>query len=317
MGEGSYRGELVSALGLLILFIALLAGREAGNFYADYRELGNLKILLEVKEEDLSNYLLDPSAGEGGILNVGLTITLPEVDNTADIVIEMPDYIRRWLISVTLSPVTVRQPSLSDIELEILVEDESIINETYPFPKRKVSYIDYLYRELEIHANDAVSLLEKLEEATTLYSGEVKVELRGKAKAHLWVLDTWLPFSTTRYPLLTVPHLYYVDSEWRNQEGQPLSESETGKTAYVTVKFSNPTRLHTVKENITCKIYRGKMKEPLTVMEKEIPLASSHVGFYVFPFIPVEEGDYYYSLESRCLNLLSKEESSILRVKRP
>jgi len=46
--------------------------------------------------------------GEAADLGFGLAITLPTVDDETRLVTETPDYVRRWLISVTLSAVTVR-----------------------------------------------------------------------------------------------------------------------------------------------------------------------------------------------------------------
>jgi hypothetical protein len=316
MGEESSCNELIGALSIVILFITILIGREAGHFYADYQELNKLKVLLEVSEEELTRYFITSDTTASNI-KIGLTITLPNVENEADVVTETPDYVRRWLISVTLSPITVRQPSVSDVQLEMLVEGEAVTNKTYAFQKRKVSYLGYIDRELGIQINDLESVKNMIDEATTRYGGEVKIELRGKVKAHLWLLDTWLPFSTTRYPLLRVPHLVYEDSEWSSQEGVGISESSVNKTVFVKVKFRNPTRIHTIRENITCTFYKIGETQPIGAVKKEIPVAASNEGYYIFLFTPTEKGIYYYSLKSSENILLNRNESSALNIRNP
>ena len=313
MGEGSSRNELIGALSVVILFVTILAGREAGHFYAEYQELNKLKVLLEVSEEELSRYILNRD-GSGTGMNIGLTITLPRVENEADIVTETPDYVRRWLISVTLSPVTVRQPSVSDVQMEMLVEGETVHNETYSFPKRKVSYLGYVDRELDIRIADLDSLQERINEAASRYGGEVRIELKGKVKAHLWFLDTWLPFSTTRYPFLETPHLVYEDSEWTSLEGVTTTESTVNKTVFVRVKLSNPTRFHTIRENVTCAFYHDGMAEPFDVILKEVPIAPSNEGHYVFSLTPEIQGEYFYSFETMDRILLEKEDAKVLTV---
>jgi hypothetical protein len=316
MGEGSSRNELIGALSIVILFITILIGREAGHFYADYQELSKLKVLLEVSEEELTRYFIT-SDGTASEVKIGLTITLPNVENEADVVTETPDYVRRWLISVTLSPITVRQPSVSDVQLEMLVEGETVMNKTYAFQKRKVSYLGYIDRELNIQIDDLESVKNMIDQATSKYGGEVKIELRGKVKAHLWLLDNWLPFSTTRYPFLEAPHLHYIDSEWSNQEGISISESTVNKTVFVRVKLSNPTRFHTIRENITCTFYKNGETQTIDAVKKEIPLAAADEGYYIFFFTPAEKGVYIYSLKSREKTLVNMNESSTLNIINP
>jgi hypothetical protein len=316
MGDESSHNELIGALSIVILFITILIGREAGHFYADYQELSKLKVLLEVSEEELTRYFIK-SDGTSSDVKIGLTITLPNVENEADVTTETPDYVRRWLISVTLSPITVRQPSVSDVQLEMLIEGETVMNETYSFQKRKVSYLGYIDRELDIQINDMESVKSMIDQATTQYGGEVKIELRGKVKAHLWLLDTWLPFSTTRYPFLKAPNLVYEDSEWSSQEGVNILQSTVDQTVFVRVKLSNPTRFHTIRENITCNFYKIGETQPIGALKKEIPLAAANEGYYIFSFTPIEEGEYHYSLKSREETLLDMNESSALNIQNP
>ena len=53
------RGDIVSALTLVLIFMSIMAGREMGSFYAGYDELKSLKVLFRVSEEDMSVYLRD------------------------------------------------------------------------------------------------------------------------------------------------------------------------------------------------------------------------------------------------------------------
>jgi hypothetical protein len=56
-------------------------------------------------------------------------------------------------------------------------------------------------------------------EASEKYGGEVKVKIAGRALVHISFLDAWLPFSTTRYPLVRDPapelHILGLDGHWR------------------------------------------------------------------------------------------------------
>src|SRR4030042_3186686 len=118
------RDEIVGALMLVLLFATVMIGREAGNFYASYEEMKSLKVLFKIEEEELSGYLRGILGGETQELSVGITVTLPSGSDEAELVPRIPYYARRWLISVALSPVVVRQPSVSDVELQLFVEGE-------------------------------------------------------------------------------------------------------------------------------------------------------------------------------------------------
>ena len=83
MGDGSKpfkRGEIISALTLVMLFFSVMAGREVGSFYASYDEMKSLKIFFKVTEEEMSSYLRDVLQGGSPELGFGLTITLPAVE---------------------------------------------------------------------------------------------------------------------------------------------------------------------------------------------------------------------------------------------
>ena len=146
----SERSELISALSLIIIFLAALMGREMGNLYASFEEMESLEVYFDVPEEELADYLRDVLDGNEADLDVGLTITLPSVSNEGKIVTETPDYVRRWLISLTLSAVMVRQPSVSDVEMSLYVEGQPFMNEVYIFEKEKVSYLGLIDREINV-----------------------------------------------------------------------------------------------------------------------------------------------------------------------
>jgi len=306
------RDDIVSALTLALIFMSIMVGREVGSLYASYDELKSLKVLFSVTEEEMSGYLRDVLSGGAPDLGFGLAITLPAVDDETKLVTETPDYARRWLISVTLSAVTVRQPSVSDVELELLVEDEVFARETFMFPKEKVSYLDLVDRGVELSVEDAQSLRSTIAEAADRYSGEVKMEVRGRVRAHLWYLETWLPFSTTRYPLVESPHVLYGSSWWRDLDGSVVSDVEAGQPVMVSVSFRNPMRVHSVRENITCNIIRGGV--PVAGVVKEVSVAPGGEAVYVFQYTPDEAGEYVYVLISGDSHLNPDEPSPTMRV---
>jgi hypothetical protein len=308
------RDEIIGALTLVIMFIAITVGRGAGNFYASYNEMKSLKVLFDVSEEELSSYLRGVMSGETPDMKVGLTITLPSVSNVQGKVTSTPDYVRRWLISVTLSAVVVRQPAVSDVQLELSVEGQHITFDTLKFEKEKVSYLGFVDRKIELKIDDIEGLRSIVEKSSKAHNGEVEIEVRGKVHAYLWFLDTWLPYSTVRYPMVEVPHLSYLTSEWKGFDGATLSSSDVGQGTMITVKFLNPTRVHTIRENITFAVYKDSQDNPVSVFIKEVPLAANSTGSYVFQFTPNEKGIFNYELTSGTEVLLNREESPSLTI---
>ena len=307
------RGDIVSALTLVLIFMSIMAGREMGSYYASYGELKSLKVLFRVSEEEMSVYLRDVLSGGAPDLGFGLAITLPAVDDETKLVTETPDYARRWIISVTLSAVAVRQPSVSDVELELLIEDETFVQETFTFPKEKVSYLGLVDRGVELSVGDASSLRSTIMEAAGRYSGEVKMEVRGRVRAHLWFLETWLPFSTTRYPLVEAPHILYGSSEWRGLDGAAVGSVETGQPVMVSVSFGNPTRVHSLSENVMCTIYRGGIA--VASVTKEVNVAPDSEAVYVFQYTLDEPGNYGHMLTLDGTPLNADDPSPTLKVR--
>jgi hypothetical protein len=291
------REDLINVLQLGLIVAAVLVGREVGNLYSSFGEVSNLKIMLNVEEETLSDYLRGTLAGSGGDLRLGLAITLPGLNGSLQApVTQMPDYVRRWLITVTLSPVTVLQPEVSDVEVQLQVEGETIQRWTYTFPREKISYLKFLNRDVALRADSTEELRDLILEAAGVHGGEVEVTMTGRVRTHLLWFETWLPFTTTRYPLVTVPHLRYVSSQWRDLNGAPANSVNSGESGYVYVRLDNPTRIHSIRENVTCTFYKEGQLEPMLTVTKEVGVAAGTEATYTFPFTFDEPGTYRYTL---------------------
>ena len=306
------RDEIKGALILILLFISVVGGREIGNYYASYQEMTRLKILFEVSEEELSRYIVDLVDGKDTDLEVGLIITGQRANNSASQVTDIPDYVNRWLIGLTVSPVVVNQPEASDVELEMLIEDNIVDEELYRYPKQKISFIRYTDRSIRLNIENSDEFNRIIDEASQLYSGEIKVTFRGQVHMHLLFLDTWLPFTVTRYPIVNAPHLEYVYSEWRSYTSGEVSNLSLGENGYVLVNFNNPTRIHSLGEDVTCSIYRSGETDLILNITKNVQIAPDIRGQYIFPFTLTEAGEYTYSLFSE--GKLLEENSLVLSV---
>jgi hypothetical protein len=306
------RQDIISALSLIILFFAALTGREIGNIYSSFEEIQNLKILFDISEEELAIYLNEVLNGKDSALDVGLTVTLPKVSNEEGIITDTPDYVRRWLISITLSPMLVRQPSVSDVELEMFVSNELVISDFFEFEKRKVSYLVFTDREIMLEIEDLKKFRSVLYEAANNYGGEVEVSLKGKVLAHLLWLEAWLPFEVTRYPLLRVPSFEYVSSEWKGLDNFVIDETSVETDVYVSLIIWNPMRFHSIREDINCTIFDDQGTEFL--ITKEVSAAPQSSAEYVFLFNPKEIGEFSYSIESSEKVYVEKVSSNILKV---
>jgi len=296
--EGELRDDLVTIIQIALLFFALLAGRELGNIYSAYGEVSRLSIACAVDEQVLADFLMKARAGGDVELPVGIMLTLPSFSNMQGPVTQTPDYVRRWLISVALSPVVVQQPDVSTVEAQLWAEGVPVTNKTFPFDREKVSYISLLNRTMALHIDDKIRFLEIVQEASEKYGGEVELRLTGRVLAHVAFLDVWLPFSTTRYPLVRAPHADYLSSGWTDVDGHDTSRMRVGEMAYISVSLRNPTRVHSIWDNVTATIYNVGSGEPVLTMNKTTGVAASTDATYVFPFIPKEPGVYFYSLEA-------------------
>ena len=137
------REELIGLVQLVIIFTAMLAGREIGNLYGSYRELSNLSVNLSFSEEEMSTYLRDTMQGRNATLTVGMASPSPASTAPRDRSRRSPTTFRKWLISVTLSPIVVNQPEVSDVDLVMYIEGHQVLSKNYTFPRAKVGYITY------------------------------------------------------------------------------------------------------------------------------------------------------------------------------
>ena len=292
------RDEVRGLLLLVLLFVSVVGGRQVGNYYASYQEMTQLKILFEVTEEELSSYINSILDGENPELEVGLIIANPYMDNNAGIVTDTPDYVKRWLIGLTVSPLVVNQPEASDVELEMLIEDTVVDDAQYGFQKQKISYITYMDRMMSLEIEDVDEFSRLVDEAVEEYGGEVKVTFRGRVHMYLLFLDTWLPYEVTRYPIVSAPYLRYVDSSWVSYTEGQVSSISVDEGGYVLVDFRNPTRFHSLSEEITCHMFRAGEEEPVLSITKTVYVAPSIDGQYTFSFQFDEPGDYVYRVFS-------------------
>lgn len=309
-----YRDDLKSVLLILILFVSVVGGRELGNFYSSYEGMTKLKVLFEVREEELSRYLVEIMEGREPSLGIGYSITSQDADNTIDLVTTQPDYVRRWIIGLTVAPIKVNQPEASDVNFEMLVEDVTVDNETYRFPREKVNYLGLRDRVLQPNIDDLEILRGLISDSVDTYGGEVKVTFRGEVNVHLLFLDTWLPFEVTRHTLVTIPHIGYTDSDWNNLNGQSVSTLNTGDMGYVRVDLFNPTRIHSLRENFVCEFYEVGSEEPVLVASKEVNAPPLNDAQYIFQFQFSELGEYRYRILSGERVITELEDSDILSV---
>ena len=307
------RDELIGALLLVFLFISVVGGRAIGNYYASYQEMTKLKILFEVTEEELSNYIVNELQGHGTNLDIGIVITGQNADNPANVATSTPDYIKRWLVGLTVSPIVVNQPEAADVELEMLIEGNVVNNKTYSFPKQTISYYKFTDRTLKLDIGDAETFKQMVNAAAAEYDGEIEVTFRGRVHMYLLFLDTWLPFTVTRYPVVHVPYLQYVDSRWMSYTSGGVSSLSVNEGGYVEVNFQNPTRMHSLREDVTCQIFKAGEDTPVLNVTKNVQIPANTDGQYVFQFTLSNPGDYTYRLVSEDRVLL--ESSVVLSVK--
>jgi len=290
--------DIISILFLALLFVAVLAGREIGGIYSSYEEMSQLAVVFQLGEEEIAGYVRDVLQGASSELQVGVALTLPSSRNVEGVVTRLPDYARRWFISVTLSPIVVIQPEVSDVEVTLLVEGEALQTERFGFEREKVPYIALLDRSVTFVVEDVDRFREAVETAAEMYGGEVEIRFTGHALVHLLFLDTWLPFTTTRYPLVRIPHVEYISSRWTDTDGRQIASQQVGRTAHVQFATSNPTRIHSIHENVTVAIYREGAEGPVYSASKTASVAPGTSATYVFQFTPEEPGAYYYALKA-------------------
>jgi hypothetical protein len=291
------REELIGLVQLVIIFTAILAGREVGNLYSSFGELSRMSVNLSFTEEEMAAYLLDAIQGRNSTLNVGMAVTIPGFTSTEGQVTQTPDYVRKWLISITLSPIVVNQPEVSDVDLTLLVEGQPVLSKTYTFPREKVGYISFLKRNIPLTVDDEATFRRLVGEAAAAHAGEVEITITGRAKANVLFFESMLPFKTTKYPLVSAPNLTLDKSGWETVDGSGKT-ARVGELVSVGISLSNPTRVHSLTQNVTCRIYLEGGTEPVATVAKTTTAAAGTVSTYVFNFTPRDPGVYYYTLES-------------------
>ena len=247
-------------------------------------------------------------------LEIGYSISSPRTDNSIDIVISQPDYVKRWIIGLSVSPIKVNQPEASDVDFEMLVEDIVVDKEVYVFPKEKVNLLGLRDREIQVEIDDITELRSIVANSIDRYSGEVKVEFRGRVKIHLLFLDTWLPFQVTRHTLVQVPHLVVEDTEWKKLDGSSIEEISVNEGGYVLINVINPTRIHSLQENYVCEFYREGIVEPVLRVAKEVNVAPQIEGQYIFQFNFDDSGSYQYRIVSGDTVITPRIESKVLTI---
>ena len=292
------RDEIKGLLLLILLFVSVVGGRWVGNYYASFQEMTELKVLFEVTEEELSSYVNSILLGSDPDLEVGIIIASSRMDNSANLVTTTPDYVNRWLIGLTVSPVLVNQPEASEVEVEMLIENTTVNQALFDFPREKISYIKYTDRLMKLDIEDKQAFNEAVTQATETYGGEVMITFRGRVHMHLLLLDTWLPFTVVRYPIVTAPYLGYVDSGWVSYENGEVSSVTSGEGGYVRVDFRNPTRIHSLSEEITCLMYMEGEEVPVVSYTKTVKVPPNTDGQYTFSFRFTESGVYTYRIVS-------------------
>ena len=292
------REELFAFLKLAMLFIVLILGREAGRIYSSYTEVSQLSIIFDVREEELAGFVREFMEGGDPDLRVGLMLSISSAQSIEGHVTRVPDYARRWLISVYLSAVVVRQPEVSDVEIQLWVEDELLEEQAFSFVKEPVPYSSLLKRNMSLSIGDAEAFREAVLEASDRHGGEVEFRFNGTVDAHLLWMRMQLPFFTLRYPLVTAPRFVILSSGWVGFDGAPVSEGIVGREVYVSARFENLARVHSVWENVSVSIYEAGSHESVGRITKTVGIAPQTAGSYVFPFTPEREGVYSFVIEA-------------------
>lgn len=292
------RDEFVNALIMVLFFLVLMTGREMGKIYSQFHEVSQLSIIFDVKEEELAGFVRKTLTGGDDDLEIGLIISLPSARSIEGHVTTMPDYVRRWFISVVVSPIVVRQPEVSDVELQLWVEDELMLSKTFPFEREKVAYLRFLERTINITIEDSEKFRRVIQKSSKLYGGEVELKFTGHVLAHVLFLKKWLPFFTMRYPLMKAPHLEFLSSNWTDTNGLSLEQTSIDRDIFISAHLRNPMRVHSIWENVSATIYYEGSDEPIFTIQKEIGVAPGTVGTYVFLVSIEKPGIYRYVLET-------------------
>ena len=305
-GDQVSRDEILTFLKLAVIVVVMLVGREIGNTYSGFDQVKELEIRVNVGEEALSSYLRDTIAGKDAELKIGFGITIPGAIFMEGQTVQIPDYAKRWLIAVTLNPVTFQQPEVSDFEVSLLIEGEVAAEQTFTFPRAKVGFVSTLDREMSLHVTEKERLLNLITASASEHGGETRISLKGRCRAHYSFLETWLPFTVTQYPFVSTPLLKVNSYSWRNIDNSLISTLSAGQPGYVIIAFNNPARIHSLSDTITCTITREGDEAPATTITKSISVAPNSDATLFFAFTLTETGIYSFTYTSVAgLGLLS------------
>ncbi len=308
------RNEMLTALKLAVIVVVMLAGREIGNTYSGFDQVKTLDIRVNVEEEALAGYLRDTLAGKDAELKIGFGITIPGAKIIEGQSIQIPEYAKRWLIAVTLNPVTFQQPEVSDFEVSLLVEGEVAAKQIFMFPRAKVGFVSILDREISLQVTEKERLLKLITSSAAEHGGEAQVSLKGSCRAYYSFLETWLPFTVTKYPFVSTPLLKVNSNSWRELDNTPATTLSKGQSGYIVIGFSNPARIHTLSDTITCKIVRDGEETLATIITKTISVAPNSDATLFFPFTPTEAGIYSFTYNSTAGLSLPLSQSPFLTV---
>jgi hypothetical protein len=312
--EEMSRDELQTVLRLAVIVVVMLVGRQIGETYGGFEEVKSLEIRVNVEEEALASYLRDNVAGNDADLKIGFGIIIPGAVYDEGKLVQIPDYVKRWSIAVTLSPTTFQQPEVSDFEVNLLIEGEIAAEQTFTFPRAKVGFFSTLDREINLQVTDKENLLKLITSSATEHGGETQVTLKGQCRANYSFLETWLPFTVTKYPFVSTPLLNIDSLSWRDENNSPTTTIFTGQPGYAVIDFSNPARIHSISDTITCVITRENDSTPVTTITKTISVAPQSKATLFFPFIFTEIGVYSFTYSSNAGINLPIGQSPILTV---
>jgi hypothetical protein len=293
------RNEMFTVLKLVVIVVVMLAGREIGSTYSGLDQIKTLEIGVNVEEEALARYLRDTLAGMDAELKIGVGIAIPGAVFAGERQsVQIPDYAKGWVIAVTLNPVTFLQPEVSDFEVTLLIEGEVAAEQTFTFPRAKVGFVSTLDREMSLHVTEKEKLLNLITASAVEHGGETQITLMGRCRAHYSFLETWLPFTVTKYPFVSTPLLKVNSNSWRNIDNTPTLTLSAGQPGYVIIAFNNPARLHSLSDTITCTITREGGEAPAITITKTILIAPQSDATLFFPFTLTKTGVYSFAYTS-------------------
>jgi hypothetical protein len=152
-------------------------------------------------------------------------------------------------------------------------------------------------RNIPLTVEDEATFVSLVREAAEEHAGEVEVTVTGRVRANVFFFESMLPYRTTKYPIVSAPSLILDDSMWQTLVGLGWT-ARVGKLTPIRIELSNPTRVHSLTQNVTCTIYKEGELLPVATITKTTTAAAGTVSTYLFDFTPTTEGTYYYTLES-------------------